>query len=294
MRAVLIGSVHFSRVMLEELLSRDSIEVVGVCTLEQESPDSDRIDLTPFCVRHGIPVRYTPDINAHEAIEWVGSLEPEVIFCFGWSRLIGEPLLSLAPRGVVGFHPSALPANRGRHPLIWALALGLDETGSTFFAMNEGTDSGNIISQRLVPISDEDDAAALYGRITSVALSQIDDVILKLTLSGVLGVPQDESKANYWRKRGWVDGQIDWRMPASGIRNLVRALSRPYAGAHFMHSEEAFTVWGCRIVDDSSRLVEPGRVLQADIDGILVKCGVGAILLTDVDPYPSVMEGDYV
>ena len=294
MRAVLIGSVHFSRVLLDELLSRESIQIVGVCTLEHDGAKSDRIDLTPICVSHGIPVRYTPDVNARDVIDWVGSLEPEVIFCLGWSRLIKEPLLSLAARGVVGYHPSALPANRGRHPLIWALALGLHETGSTFFAMNEGADSGNIISQTLLPILDDDDAAALYERVIAVALSQIDDVIQQLTSSEVIGVPQDEAKANYWRKRDWRDGQIDWRMPASGIRNLVRALARPYVGAHFIRSDKTFKVWDCRIVENSSLLTEPGRILRVDSAGILVKCGVDAILLTDVDPYPSVMEVDYL
>lgn len=53
-----------------------------------------------------------------------------MIFCFGWSRLIKPPLLELPPMGVVGFHPAALPKNRGRHPLIRALVLGLRETAS--------------------------------------------------------------------------------------------------------------------------------------------------------------------
>jgi len=55
--------------------------------------------------------------------------------------------LDLPHLGVIDFHPAALPANRGRHPIIWALVLGLQETASTFFFMDEGADSGDIISQ---------------------------------------------------------------------------------------------------------------------------------------------------
>ena len=50
--------------------------------------------------------------------------------------------------GILGYHPSLLPFNRGRHPIIWALALGLKETGSTFFFMDENADTGDIVSQK--------------------------------------------------------------------------------------------------------------------------------------------------
>jgi methionyl-tRNA formyltransferase len=293
-RAVLIGSVLFSRIMLEELLSRKEIQMVGVCTLENDGSDSDRIDLTPLCLGQGIPVRYSPDINDRDVFDWISSLQPEVIFCFGWSRLIREPLLSLAPRGIIGYHPSALPANRGRHPIIWALALGLHETGSTFFVMDEGQDSGNIISQRIMPISDDDDAASLYARITATAAFQMDEVIHQVIFSDPLGVPQIESHANYWRKRERKDGEIDWRMCARNIRNLVRALSKPYSGAHFTNSEGIFKVWNCRVIESDSPQVEPGKILRVDDDGILVQCGVGLLLMTSVDPNPPVREGDYL
>lgn len=294
MRAIFIGSVQFSQAMLEGLVSRESVQVVGVCTLKTAGADSDRADLTAICARHRIPVRYTPDINDQDVFDWIESLAPEVIFCFGWSRLIGEPLLSLAPRGVVGYHPTALPANRGRHPLIWALALGLESTGSTFFTMNEGTDSGNILSQRTLPILDEDNAKVLYERITSVALSQIDEMLEELTRSAEPGTPQDEHKATYWRKRGQADGQIDWRMPARGIRNLVRALSPPYVGAHFMYLNEAYTVWDSELSCEPAPFAEPGKVLKADGEGLLVKCGVGSLLLTKVDPIPLILAGEYL
>jgi methionyl-tRNA formyltransferase len=79
--------------------------------------------------------------------------------------------------GVVGFHPAALPENRGRHPLIWALVLGLEETASTFFFMDEGADSGDLLSQRRISIEPADDAGSLYARITEVAMCQIREFV---------------------------------------------------------------------------------------------------------------------
>jgi methionyl-tRNA formyltransferase len=294
MRVVFIGSVHLSKIMLDSVMAKEVLDVVGVCTLGEGYSNSDHFDLTPLCIELKIPVRYTPDINAPESLEWIRSLNPDVIFCFGWSRLIREPLLSIARLGVIGFHPTLLPANRGRHPIIWALTLGLDRTGSTFFLMNSGMDSGPIISQREVQIDISDDAGTLYGRIAKTAVSQIDELVRGISIDGPIGNPQDETLASYWRKRSTNDGLIDWRMPATGIRNLVRALRPPYMGAHFVRSEKSHTVWACNESDVSEVSSEPGKVLQLSDEGIIVKCGVGSVLLTNVEPFPEICEGDYL
>jgi methionyl-tRNA formyltransferase len=294
MRVVFIGSVRFSQIMLESLVALDDLDIIGVCTLREAHSNSDHVDLTPICHELAIPVQYTPDINAPDSFEWISSLKPDAIFCFGWSRLIREPLLSVPRIGVIGFHPTLLPANRGRHPIIWALALGLERTGTTFFLMNSGMDTGPIISQREIKINERDDAETLYNRVTESAVSQIDELVRKISVDGAIGSPQDEAVASYWRKRSTNDGLIDWRMPSTGIRNLVRALRHPYMGAHFIHSEESFTVWDCKEFDVNAPSTEPGKVIQVNDNGILVKCGLGAVLLTEIEPFPVVKEGDYL
>ena len=80
--------------------------------------------------------------------KWIQDLNPDLIFCLGWSSLLKRSTLDIPKFGVIGYHPSLLPKNKGRHPIIWALALGLKETGSTFFLMNEGVDTGKIINQK--------------------------------------------------------------------------------------------------------------------------------------------------
>jgi len=151
MKIVFIGTVQFSLHMLETLLNQQA-QVVGVITDCDHGINADYADLKPVCEKHGIEVLLTSNVNASDTIDWVRKLSPDVVFCFGWSHLIKQELLHLPPMGVIGYHPAALPKNRGRHPLIWALILGLNETASTFFFMDEGADSGDIISQTTVPI----------------------------------------------------------------------------------------------------------------------------------------------
>jgi methionyl-tRNA formyltransferase len=208
--------------------------------------------------------------------------------------LVRSPLLELPRLGVVGFHPAALPENRGRHPLIWALVLGLEETGSTFFFMDEGADSGDLLSQRKIPIEPTDDAGSLYTRVTEVALEQIREIVPLLESGQYQPQPQDHSKANVWRKRGVADGRIDWRMAAESIHNLVRGLTHPYVGAHFDYGEKSVKVWRSEIEPDVTANLEPGKVLAAGEEGLLVKTGIGAIRLLEYEPRISLTPGDYL
>lgn len=293
MRIVFIGAVHFSRRALERLLEMGA-EVVGVCTLKASAFNADHCDLTPICERAGIPSRYVDNINDEESIHWIGERRPDVIFCFGWSRLLGRELLQLAPLGVVGFHPAALPRNRGRHPIIWALALGLTETASTFFFMDQGADTGDILSQRAMAIDEEDDAGTLYEKIVVVALEQIGEFVPQLTSGDYQRLRQDPREANAWRRRGAADGEIDWRMAASSVHNLVRALARPYVGAHFVSQGREFKVWKSRIVADAPANLEPGKVLAFDDGTPVIKCGVGAVALVETDPAFTPTVGEYL
>jgi methionyl-tRNA formyltransferase len=291
MRIVFIGAVEFSLRALEKVLSLNA-NVVGVCTLKTSSFNSDFVDLTVCSNKKNIPSIYVDDINSPTSLEWIANLNPDVVFCFGLSRLLKSGILNVAPMGVVGFHPAALPANRGRHPIIWALALGLTETASTFFFMNEGADSGDILSQSFIPINDYDDARSLYDKVVSKALDQIEEFLPKLIDKDYDRIAQDDSKSNTWRKRGREDGVIDWRMSATSIHNLVRALGKPYVGAEFHFNEVNYKVWKTEVIVNDVSNIEPGKVVDIDSSGFpVVKCGDKAIKLIYTEPVFRITKG---
>ena len=293
MRILFIGTVQLSYDVLKELLTLPYV-VVGVCPLQQAVHNSDHVDLSQLAEEANIPWRYSPQIHDPDSLDWIQSLQPDVIFCFGWSRLLRKQVLDLAPLGVVGFHPAALPANRGRHPIIWALALGLQETASTFFVMDEGADSGDIISQEVIPILHSDDANSLYLRITNTAIQQIRTWLPALSSKSNTRTPQDQSLANNWRKRGPNDGLIDWRMPAIGIHNLVRALAFPYPGAHMIYQGSMVKVWKSVVTSCSNHNIEPGKIVAITSDGPIVKAGIDAITLLSIQPKIKWNLGDYL
>lgn len=280
MNIIFVGCVTFSLRCLEKLVGMRA-NVVGVVTKLSSPSNSDFVDLASFSEKENIPYHHTKNVNSPETLAWIRSKKPNIVFCFGWSNLLKDELLHIAPMGVLGFHPTLLPRNRGRHPIIWSLVLGLSQTGSTFFFMDEGADSGDILSQKIVSISFSDQAIDVYERVVTTALSQLEEFLPFLTTGNFRRVPQQHQDANYWRKRTSFDGKIDFRMTSQAIYNLVRALSRPYVGAHFVKDGNEIKVWRVmpRICCISN--IECGKVIENTTSTFTVKTCDGAIDILD-------------
>ncbi len=290
MKILFIGSVHFSAEILKHLIQNKS-NIVGVCSLKESKFNSDFSNLYEIAEKSKIPFLYVEDINHKNSIEWIKNLRPDIVFCFGWSRLIKKELLNLTKMGVIGYHPAELPKNRGRHPIIWALALGLKKTGSTFFFMDEGADSGDILSQEEIIINDHDDAMTLYKKIIKKAKQQLDIFLPQLQSGKFPRIPQDNKLANYWRKRDISDGEINWKMSADNIYNLVRALTKPYVGAHFNYKEKIIKVWKCKVIRNSIKNYEPGKVISNN-GTLIIKTGTDAIEVLQCEPTIKVEIGE--
>lgn len=243
--------------------------------------NNDFSDLTPICKNNNIPYILTADINSKKTIDWIKNLNPDIIFCFGWSSLIKKELLDLAPMGIVGYHPSKLPYNRGRHPLIWALVLGLKKSASTFFFMEEGADNGDILSQNEFDILYEDDASSLYKKIIDIAMQQIEIFVPQLQQNNYVKVKQDHSLSNIWRKRAKEDGIIDFRMNSYTIYNLVRGLTKPYMGANIKYNDKNIIIWKVEEVKVDMKNIEFGKVLEVQDNTILIKTYDGAVRIIE-------------
>lgn len=295
MRILFVGCVESSRVLLDALL-KNKCDVCGVITKHKSDFNSDFTDLSPLCKKHNIDIHYTDDINGSSTFNYVDSLNPDVIYCFGWSQLLGKRIIDVPDLGVVGFHPAKLPYNKGRHPIIWALVLGLDDTASSFFMIDEKADNGDIISQVEIDIAYEDYAEDLYRKIMDVAKIQVLE-ITKSFKDGTVEKTKQLIEGNKWRKRGQSDGKIDFRMSMDGIYNLVRGLSHPYAGAHFEYNDNDYKVWRCvpeKEYQGDITNFEYGKILEVTSENeFFVRVGDGVIRIIDCDKI-FLKKGDYL
>lgn len=293
MRVLFVGTVEFSKIALQKLIDM-KVDIIAVATKKSSTFNADFADLTPLCVKHGITYRFIDDINANDTVEWVRGIAPDIIFCFGWSYLIKTELLKIPKEGIIGYHPAAVPKNRGRHPLIWALVLGLSESASTFFFMDEGADSGDILSQEIFEIKYEDDARSLKDKVHAIGLKQIEAFVPKLANKTYQRLPQNHNAANTWRKRTKKDGEIDFRMSSRAIYYLVRALTKPYIGAHVFFKGHEIKIWEAKEVPVYMANIEYGKILGVKDNKILVKCFDGGILLINHEFKEMPKIGEYL
>ncbi len=295
MRALFIGSVEFSRGLLAEVRKKSEIEIVGLVTKEKSKFNSDFFDLSADFAPGSCPEVFYFKNDLEKMSVWVKEKKPDIIFCFGWSHLLPAEVIALSPGGVIGYHPSALPANRGRHPIIWALALGLDRTASSFFFINSEVDDGDIISQKEVLIRAEDYAMDLYKNLEKVAVLQLREILSQLVEKKLIARKQSALSSNHWRKRSEVDGKIDWRMSAQAIYNLVRALSPPYPGAFFQYGDLKIQVTRCfhEPANDLQNRV-PGEVLRVSKGFVAVKAGEGLIKMKTSEIDVTLREGEFL
>lgn len=284
-RILFIGSALSSKILLKKCINL-KLNVVGVCT-KKFSKNHDFCDLKLEFKNTNLKFRYVDNINSPKNYNWIKNKKPDLIFCFGWSQILNKNIINLSKLNTIGFHPSELPKNKGRHPIIWSLALGLKQTASSFFIIkNQIPDSGNIISQKKVKINNYDNAKSLYIKIMKVACLQLNKIIKKISNKKNLNLKKNKF-SNQWRKRIYSDGMIDWRMTAASINNLVRALDEPYMHPHFYINNKEFKIFKSKIILDKDNIktenIEPGKILSKSKSTFDIKCGSGILRVLKVN-----------
>ena len=268
-------------------------DVVGVVTLPGPlDPDrSGQCSFGEIAQALDAELIETDDVNDPTTVEAVAALAPKLLFVVGWSQLLREPILSLAPAGVFGMHPTLLPRHRGRAPIPWAILSGLAVTGVTLFEIEDATaDSGAIVGQVEVALGPDETAGTLFDRVAEAHVELIRQFVPQILAGTAPRLPQDARRASSWQKRTPADGIIDWNTRASYLYDWVRAQTRPYPGAFTFLGDARVTVWSARPVDDMP-VGPPGTVVAEHAEGPVVACGEGALLLSELESTEPVAVG---
>lgn len=226
---------------------------------------------------YGLPVVTSADAAGAELEARVTGLRPDFLFSFYYRSLLGERLLGAARRGALNMHGSLLPKYRGRAPVNWAILKGERETGATLHYMVAQADAGDIVDQMSVPILADDDARAVFAKVTVAA-----ETVLARSLPGLIAgtAPRRAQRlepGQYFGRRRPEDGRIDWSWPARQIHDLVRAVAPPFPGAFAQVGGERWQIHRTR-VSDTSAPREDGAWLFGAEGCLYAACGGGGVL----------------
>lgn len=274
MRIVLIGTVGSTLVTLKTMVEIN-VHPIYLFTLDsiKSKRHSDYVDLKPIAKQHNIPVKEIVSINDSETLSLISSLEPDYVLVIGWSQLCSKEFIMIPRKGVIGYHPSLLPENRGRAVIPWTILQQKNETGSTLFWIDEGMDSGDVVAQKSFTISKDETATSLCQKHMECLKKLLIYSVPKMLDDTVPRKPQDQNQATYCAKRTPSDGYIDWNMPAEYVWTLIRALTHPYPGAFTFYNQKKVIIWEADYIGEAPYHGLPGQIQNKTSEGILIQCG---------------------
>jgi methionyl-tRNA formyltransferase len=226
--------------------------------------------------RRNLATRFDQPKRDSDAARAIAAAAPSLIFSFYYRRMIPMSVLGAASRGAFNMHGSYLPRYRGKAPVNWAVLNGETSTGVTLHHMEAEPDAGDIVDQERVPIGPDDTAIEVMRRMVPAARLVLERQIDALKAGTAPRRPQDDAQATYFSGRRPEDGRIDWRLPAPRIKDLVRAVAKPYPGAFTAAEGRTLMVWRARLARGEGT---PGTVLAAT--PLVVAAGQGAIEIVE-------------
>ncbi|MBI4549591.1 MAG: methionyl-tRNA formyltransferase [Candidatus Omnitrophica bacterium] len=265
-RILFIGGTKRGYLTLKALLESGA-NVVGIISLVQDKHEFERYEdsIRDLAGRFNVPHQQTRRIQDREYEELIAErLKPDVAIVVGCRFLIPKSIYSLPPLGTIAIHDSFLPKYRGFAPLNWAILNGEKQTGVTAFFIAEGMDTGDIVSQRTVPIGPDDTAPAVHERVCQETVTLVLEICSSLDRGSIPRLPQKHDQATYTCSRHPEDGLIDWERDTACIYNRIRALAYPYPGAFTYYQGRKLTVWSAATVRNPSVFTGriPGKVVD--------------------------------
>ena len=282
-KIVFMGTPDFSIPVLEALIK--NYKVKAVVTQPDKLVGRDNHLAKPpvkiLAEEHNIVVLQPTKIK--EQYNEVIELEPDLIVTCAYGQILPSELLDYPKYGCINVHASLLPKYRGGAPIHRAIMDGCTETGITIMYMAPGMDDGDIITQDRVEITNEDTAATLHDK-----LSKLGSELLMTTLPTIFNgtnvrTKQNDAEVTYAPIIKPEDEKIDFSRTSREIYNQIRGLNS-YPGAYALFDGKRVKIWSSVALDEYYPQKLNGEIVETTKDGIVVKTGNSAILITELQP----------
>ncbi len=287
MRIVYLGTGDIGLPTLEMLLTSTEHHVLAVVT-QPDKPVGRRQELQAppvkqLALRYHVPIFQPVKIRERSAIEQIQFLRPDVIVVMAYGQILPREILQIPSIACLNLHASLLPRHRGAAPIQAAIESGDRESGITVMYMAEGLDTGDILLKQSIRLDSRETGGSLHNRLAQLAPAALLESLLQLKQGRAPRIPQNDAEATYAAKLSREHGEIVWDAASEEIDRKIRAMN-PWPSAYTWLSTEdgvkKLKIFACSPNTRASG--QPGEVLQADKNGILVAAAKGGILLQEI------------
>jgi methionyl-tRNA formyltransferase len=218
------------------------------------------------------------DANNKNFIKELKEISADIYIVVSFGQILKKEILLLPKIFAINVHPSLLPKYRGAAPINWAIINGEKTTGITIIKMNENIDAGEIIIQKEFQIYPYDTAISLEERLSEEGVVILEQALVEIEDKTFELKPQT-GYVSFAPRLNKKDGLIDWKQSAESIHNKVRGL-QPWPSAYSFWNGKLIKIWQSDFVEDTKGI--PGTVIGVKKDEILVACGEGTFVITEI------------
>jgi methionyl-tRNA formyltransferase len=288
-KVIFFGTPNFSVPTLDALYAMPDIQVAAVIT-QPDKPVGRGGIITPPPIKsralsHGTPVFQPTSIRKEfaslkERLEMLGPFDIGVVIAFG--QILPEEVLNFPKSGCVNIHASILPRWRGAAPIQRSIEAGDPETGVCLMRMDIGLDTGAVFSEQRVPITDSDTSSSMHDALAQLGAQLLTRDIREIANGNLQAIPQAEEGVTYAKKITSEEARINWSMNSQEIWRKIKAFY-PSPGCFTSLNGKRLKILSAHPVPFNSSIeVAPGAIIQALPDTLTVKCGTGALRLTEL------------
>ena len=280
LKVAFFGTSLFAVPTLESLFKDENIELIAIIT-QPDKPAGRGKKLTPPPVKRkaaelGLEkIVYQPSKIRNETFyNFFWDLKPDIAIVVAYGKLIPKEVFNFPKYKTLNLHASLLPKYRGAAPIHRAIMAGEKLTGNTVMLINEGLDSGDILSQQEEPIYETDNIVTLSERLASKGAKLLMETLKAWVEGKIKPIPQNDKEATYAPPILKSEYRICWKAEAESVRDRIRAL---YPNAYTTFNGKRIKILSAELTDLKSDL-PAGTIYPYNKDGLYVVCGDRRVL----------------
>lgn len=274
-----MGTPQFSVPILESLI-KNGYDVKAVMTQPDRKVGRNHVltasPVKSAALQHGIEVLQPEKVSKSPEMQRVIDINPDLIVTAAFGQFLPTKLLNAAKVAAINVHASLLPKYRGGAPVHYAVINGDKKTGVSIMYMIKQMDAGDILSQRSIPITKEDDTGTMFDKLSILGRDLLLETIPKLLNNEIEPIKQDEEIVTFSPNISSEQERLDFNKTATEIDNKVRGL-RPFPIANAIVAGTRTKILDVDPLDIRTELA-PGKIVSIEKHKLVIAAGKGTTL----------------